>query len=93
MRGWRRRRVWIVGLGVMMMIWEDVSFSFPQFFLSVLLLFGTELTVLDGFFDAGMLLQALQARTGSLENTVLAAAEKATPRRREVGKKLRLSEY
>ncbi|KFY09910.1 hypothetical protein V492_05294 [Pseudogymnoascus sp. VKM F-4246] len=46
-----------------------------------------------GFFDAGMLLQALQARTGSLENTVMAAVEKAMPRRREVGKKLRLSEY
>ncbi|KFY25862.1 hypothetical protein V493_04407 [Pseudogymnoascus sp. VKM F-4281 (FW-2241)] len=46
-----------------------------------------------GFFDAGMLLQALQARTGSLENTVMATVEKAMPRRREVGKKLRLSEY
>jgi hypothetical protein len=40
-----------------------------------------------------MLLQALQARTGSLENTVMAAVEKVMPRRREVGKKLRLSEY
>lgn len=50
------------------------------------------LTVVDGFFDAGMLLQALQARTGSLENTVLATVEKAT-RRRDIGKKLRLSEY
>jgi hypothetical protein len=40
-----------------------------------------------------MLLQALQARTENLEGAIGAAAEKAMPRRREVGKKLRLSEY
>jgi len=46
----------------------------------------------DGFFDAGMLLQALQARTENLEGALAGAAEKM-PRRRGVGKKLRLSEY
>ncbi len=40
-----------------------------------------------GFFDAGMLLQALQARNENYE------MEEEKPRRREVGKKLRLVEY
>jgi len=44
-----------------------------------------------GFFDAGMLLQALKARTEGLEGTGDGAKQQA--KRREVGKKLRLSEY
>ncbi|KAH8674584.1 carnitine acetyl transferase-like protein [Tricladium varicosporioides] len=43
----------------------------------------------DGFFDAGMLLQALKARGEGLGEEVKPGAE----RRREIGKKLRLSEY
>lgn len=45
----------------------------------------------DGFFDAGMLLQALKARGEALDNGEAKASEKA--RRRDVGKKLRLVEY
>lgn len=45
---------------------------------------------IDGFFDAGMLLQALQARNEGLDE-LPGVDEK--PRRREVGKKLRLVEY
>lgn len=44
-----------------------------------------------GFFDAGMLLQALKARGEALDNGETKASEKA--RRRDVGKKLRLVEY
>ncbi|KAH8678107.1 carnitine acetyl transferase [Xylariales sp. PMI_506] len=44
-----------------------------------------------GFFDAGMLLQALKARGGGLDNGEGKGSEKA--RRRDVGKKLRLVEY
>lgn len=44
-----------------------------------------------GFFDAGMLLQALKARGEALDNGEAKASEKA--RRRDVGKKLRLVEY
>jgi hypothetical protein len=49
----------------------------------------------DGFFDAGMLLQALKAREDSLDNGDLNILDRAagSARRREVGKKLRLSEY
>jgi carnitine O-acetyltransferase len=43
---------------------------------------------IDGFFDAGMLLQALKAREEGLDED----ASKPI-RRREIGKKLRLSEY
>ena len=43
---------------------------------------------LDGFFDAGMLLQALKAKEADGE----APTEKVA-QRREVGKKLRLMEY
>jgi carnitine O-acetyltransferase len=43
---------------------------------------------LDGFFDAGMLLQALKARGEGLDET-----KPTSVRRREIGKKLRLSEY
>jgi carnitine O-acetyltransferase len=48
----------------------------------------------DGFFDAGMLLQALKAR-GEGPDEGLKASERANvnARRREIGKKLRLSEY
>jgi carnitine O-acetyltransferase len=42
----------------------------------------------DGFFDAGMLLQALKARGEGLED-----AKAPEVKRREIGKKLRLSEY
>ncbi|KAI0124932.1 choline/Carnitine O-acyltransferase [Xylariales sp. AK1849] len=44
-----------------------------------------------GFFDAGMLLQALKARGDALDNGEIKASEKA--RRRDVGKRLRLVEY
>jgi carnitine O-acetyltransferase len=49
----------------------------------------------DGFFDAGMLLQALKARDEALDDGSTKASERATvnARRREIGKKLRLSEY
>ncbi|KAJ5042034.1 uncharacterized protein L3040_004594 [Drepanopeziza brunnea f. sp. 'multigermtubi'] len=48
-----------------------------------------------GFFDAGMLLQALKARGEGLDDGVPKPSERATvnARRREIGKKLRLSEY
>jgi carnitine O-acetyltransferase len=45
----------------------------------------------DGFFDAGMLLQALKARGEGLDDTTPDANVSA--RRREIGKRLRLSEY
>ncbi|KAH6657680.1 Choline/Carnitine o-acyltransferase-domain-containing protein [Truncatella angustata] len=44
-----------------------------------------------GFFDAGMLLQALKARGEAMDSGDVKASEKA--RRRDVGKKLRLVEY
>ncbi|ORY64425.1 choline/Carnitine O-acyltransferase [Pseudomassariella vexata] len=44
-----------------------------------------------GFFDAGMLLQALKARGEGFDNGEAKASEKA--RRRDVGKKLRLVDY
>jgi carnitine O-acetyltransferase len=44
----------------------------------------------DGFFDAGMLLQALKARGEGLDD---GGAKTPDVRRREIGKKLRLSEY
>ncbi|KAI1084412.1 choline/Carnitine O-acyltransferase [Whalleya microplaca] len=48
-----------------------------------------------GFFDAGMLLQALKARGEVLDQGEVKASERAAAnaRRREVGKKLRLVEY
>lgn len=48
----------------------------------------------DGFFDAGMLLQALKAR-GHHDLAETKASERAQvqARRRDVGKKLRLSDY
>jgi carnitine O-acetyltransferase len=53
------------------------------------------LTSLDGFFDAGMLLQALKARGESLDNGETKASERAAvqAKRRDVGKKLRLIDY
>lgn len=47
---------------------------------------------IDGFFDAGMLLQALKARG---EGPDVKPSERAgvNARRREIGKRLRLSEY
>ncbi|KAM0192917.1 hypothetical protein ACHAPC_001717 [Botrytis cinerea] len=49
----------------------------------------------DGFFDAGMLLQALKARGEGLDDSNTRSSERANAnaRRREIGKKLRLSEY
>lgn len=48
----------------------------------------------DGFFDAGMLLQALKTRgEGTLDDTRPSERANASARRREIGKKLRLSEY
>ena len=49
----------------------------------------------DGFFDAGMLLQALKARGENLENGETKPSERAAvqARRRDVGKKLRLIDY
>merc|ERR1711939_620741 len=48
-----------------------------------------------GFFDAGMLLQALKARGEGMDDGSTKPSERATvnARRREIGKKLRLSEY
>ena len=48
----------------------------------------------DGFFDAGMLLQALKSRT-KFDSAETKASERATvnARRRDVGKKLRLIDY
>lgn len=47
----------------------------------------------DGFFDAGMLLQALKARDASGDVGESKASERAVvqARRRDVGKKLRLT--
>ena len=51
--------------------------------------------VTDGFFDAGMLLQALKARGESFENHETKPSERAAvqARRRDIGKKLRLIDY
>ncbi|KAI1294047.1 Choline/Carnitine o-acyltransferase-domain-containing protein [Xylaria venustula] len=48
-----------------------------------------------GFFDAGMLLQALKARGEAFDNGESKPSERAAAnaRRREIGKKLRLAEY
>jgi carnitine O-acetyltransferase len=50
---------------------------------------------LDGFFDAGMLLQALKARGDAFDQGESKPSERAAAnaRRRDVGKKLRLVEY
>lgn len=51
---------------------------------------------IDGFFDAGMLLQALKARGEVSDDGNSKPSERAVAgqaRRREIGKKLRLSEY
>lgn len=55
----------------------------------------TFLCAADGFFDAGMLLQALKARGERYDAAETKASERAAvqARRRDVGKKLRLSEY
>ena len=45
--------------------------------------------ITDGFFDAGMLLQAIKASQEEKEGP----GEKAALQRRAVGKKLRLSDY
>ncbi|CAG7557211.1 unnamed protein product [Fusarium equiseti] len=49
-----------------------------------------------GFFDAGMLLQALKARSEHFESTDSRTSDRAAAaqaRRRDIGKKLRLSDY
>lgn len=53
------------------------------------------LIIVDGFFDAGMLLQALKARGEGLDDGATKPSDRAGQhaRRREIGKKLRLSEY
>ncbi len=57
--------------------------------------FTNTLRCSDGFFDAGMLLQALKARGEAFENgeTKLSERAAANARRRDIGKKLRLAEY
>ena len=64
--------------------------KFPRLDLRLLLI-----SITDGFFDAGMLLQALKARGEGLDDGAAKPSERATvnARRREIGKKLRLSEY
>jgi hypothetical protein len=49
----------------------------------------------DGFFDAGMLLQALKARGENFDSGETKPSERAAvqARRRDVGKKLRLIDY
>lgn len=49
----------------------------------------------DGFFDAGMLLQALKARGENFDSGESKPSERAAvqARRRDVGKKLRLIDY
>lgn len=69
----------------------DVSYFLSDLFI------GSECALMlssDGFFDAGMLLQALKARGEALDDTSK-PSERATvhARRREIGKRLRLSEY
>lgn len=52
------------------------------------------LTVADGFFDAGMLLQALKARQRSDASDIKASERAAVQaRRKDIGKKLHLSDY
>lgn len=46
--------------------------------------------IIDGFFDAGMLLQALKSKEQHAQETAAAAN---VQQKREVGKKLRLMEY
>ena len=55
--------------------------------MGLLLIFGSPFA--DGFFDAGMLLQALKAN----EDEKVRPEEKVLARRAAVGKKLRLGEY
>ena len=69
-----------------MMEWEDVSlFVLLVPFVAALLL---TVILLDGFFDAGMLLHALKGLNAEREQR----GEKPA-RRRFVGKKLHLNEY
>lgn len=52
------------------------------------------LTATDGFFDAGMLLQALKARQRSDASDIKASERAAVQaRRKDIGKKLHLSDY
>lgn len=67
------------------MSWAVVSFALCSCCVGVR--FANVVTV-DGFFDAGMLLQALKAKEEGAERP----SEKVAARR-EVGKKLRLMEY
>ena len=63
-----------------MMAWEDVSRELTFCCATLTLL-------VDGFFDAGMLLQALKKKNEQQP------AEQIAQRRRAVGKKLALTEY
>lgn len=55
----------------------------------------TRTVSLDGFFDAGMLLQALKARNTQFDTGETRGSERAVvqARRNNVGKKLRLIDY
>lgn len=64
------------------MEWEDVSFPVHHFFNDTPLTY-----LLDGFFDAGMLLHALKG-VQERERT-----HEKSSRRRPVGKKLQLNDY
>lgn len=66
----------------MMMEWEAVSITVSEYALVLELI-----SVLDGFFDAGMLLHALKGVTAEREHREKPA------KRRFVGKKLHLNEY
>ena len=82
-----------------MMSWAGVSF-FSLLSLSVAQFLNnfdniSDTKFADGFFDAGMLLQALKARGEGLDNGETKPSERAAvhARRRDVGKKLRLIDY
>ena len=69
--------------------WEDVSFHLAEFDLPEEIMADSDICK-DGFFDAGMLLQALRASQEEKERPSAKAAGNA---RRAIGKKLRVSEY
>lgn len=66
-----------------------MSFHLVELGLSAVAMADSDVCV-DGFFDAGMLLQALKASQEEKEKPSEKAAGNA---RREIGKKLRVSEY
>ena len=72
-----------------MMDWVDVSCLFCSYSWT----FDTDRSFVDGFFDAGMLLQAIKASQEEKEKEKDRPGEKAMQQRRAVGKKLRLNDY